>query len=58
VQQRAWRGSPANILDAVQHASPWRHVLVLLGAALLTGIGQLLLRHLSSGNGIDTTAAI
>ncbi len=58
VQHLAWRGSPTNILEAAQHASPWRHVLVLLGAALLTGIGQLLLRHLSSGNGIDTTAAI
>jgi H+/Cl- antiporter ClcA len=31
---------------------------VLLAAAVLTGIGQLLLKHLSSGNGIDTTAAI
>jgi CIC family chloride channel protein len=31
---------------------------VLLAAAVLTGIGQLLLKQLSSGNGIDTTAAI
>ena len=31
---------------------------MLLGAALLTGVGQLLLKQLSSGNGIDTTAAI
>jgi H+/Cl- antiporter ClcA len=35
-----------------------RHIGVLLAAAVLTGIGQLLLKHLSSGNGIDTTAAI
>jgi len=35
-----------------------RHIVVLLAAAVLTGIGQLLLKHLSSGNGIDTTAAI
>jgi len=35
-----------------------RHVLVLLGAGLVTGAGQIVLRQLSSGNGIDTTAAI
>jgi len=58
VQHLTWSGSPTNILDAAQHASPWRHVFVLLGAALLTGIGQILLKQLSSGNGIDTTAAI
>jgi len=58
VQHLVWRGSPTDILDAAQHASPWRHILVLLGAALVTGIGQILLKQLSSGNGIDTTAAI
>ena len=58
VQHLAWRGSPTDILDAAQHASPLRHILVLLGAALLIGIGQLILKQLSSGNGIDTTAAI
>jgi len=35
-----------------------RHVWVLLGAGLLIGAGQILLKQLSSGNGIDTTAAI
>ncbi|MGA2097362.1 MAG: chloride channel protein [Candidatus Acidiferrum sp.] len=58
VQHLVWRGSPTNILEAAQAAGPWRHILVLLGAALVTGLGQLLLKHLSSGNGIDTTAAI
>ena len=58
VQHLAWRGSGTDILDAAQHASAWRHILVLLGAALVTGIGQILLKQLSSGNGIDTTAAI
>ena len=29
-----------------------------MGAGLLTGVGQIILKHLSSGNGIDTTAAI
>jgi CIC family chloride channel protein len=58
VQHVAWGGSATNILDAAQRATPMRHIVVLLGAAALTGIGQLLLKHLSSANGIDTTAAI
>jgi H+/Cl- antiporter ClcA len=35
-----------------------RHVLVLLGAGLATGAGQLILVRLSSGNSIDITEAI
>src|SRR6202167_6848662 len=58
VQHLAWNGSGTNILDAAEHAGAWRHILVLLGAGLVTGAGQLVLRQLSSGNGIDTTAAI
>jgi H+/Cl- antiporter ClcA len=58
VQRLMWGGQGANLLDAAQHAGAWRHVLVLLGAGLVTGAGQLVLRTLSSGNGIDTTAAI
>jgi H+/Cl- antiporter ClcA len=57
VQHLVWSGSGTNLLDAVEHASRWRHVLVL-AAGLVTGAGQLILRRLSSGNGIDTTAAI
>ncbi len=58
VQRVVWRGSGTNVLDAAQHADAWRHILVLLGAGLLTGVGQIALKRLSSGNGIDTTAAI
>jgi H+/Cl- antiporter ClcA len=58
VQKFAWSGSGTNILDAAEQAGVWRHVLVLLGAGLLTGAGQIILRQVSSGNGIDTTAAI
>jgi CIC family chloride channel protein len=58
VQHVAWNGSGTDILEAAEHASATRHILVLLFAGILTGAGQLLLRHLSSGNGIDTTAAI
>lgn len=58
VQRLMWNGPGTNLLEAAEHASALRHVLVLLGAGLVTGAGQIILRHLSSGNGIDTTAAI
>src|SRR5215472_2467877 len=58
VQRLAWRGSGTNILAAARQASGSRHLIVLLAAGILTGVGQFLLKQLSSGNGIDTTAAI
>ncbi|HTC63235.1 MAG TPA: chloride channel protein [Candidatus Saccharimonadales bacterium] len=58
VQHLAWQGSGTNLLPAVEHASAWRHVCILFGAGIVTGLGQIILRQLSSGNGIDTTAAI
>jgi hypothetical protein len=58
VQRLMWGGNGTDILDAAQHAGAWRHIFVLLGAGVVTGAGQILLKHLSSGNGIDTTAAI
>jgi H+/Cl- antiporter ClcA len=45
-------------LNAAEHANAWRHVWALLAAGAVTGLGQVILRQLSSGNGIDTTAAI
>jgi chloride channel protein, CIC family len=58
VQRVAWRGSGTNILAAARQASGSRHLVVLLAAGVLTGVGQVLLKELTSGNGIDTTAAI
>jgi chloride channel protein, CIC family len=58
VQRVAWHGSGTNILEAARQATAWRHIVVLLAAGVLTGLGQVLLKQLSSGNGIDTTAAI
>jgi CIC family chloride channel protein len=58
VQRLLWGGSGTNMLAAAQQAGAWRHVLVLLGAGVVTGLGQIVLRQLSSANGIDTTAAI
>ncbi|HTB09988.1 MAG TPA: chloride channel protein [Bryobacteraceae bacterium] len=58
VQRAMWGGSGTNLLEAVEHVDVWRHVLVLVGAGLVTGLGQMILKQLSSANGIDTTAAI
>jgi len=58
VQHLVWSGTGTNLLEAAEHSAAWRHILVLLGAGLVTGAGQIILGTLSSGNGIDTTAAI
>lgn len=58
VQRLVWGGSGTDILNAAARASLWRHIAVLVGAGLVTGAGQIILKQLSSGNGIDTTAAI
>jgi chloride channel protein, CIC family len=58
VQHIMWGGQGTNLLEAAEHVGAWRHILVLLGAGLVTGAGQMVLKKLSSGNGIDTTAAI
>ena len=56
VQHLMWPGS--DLLNSAASAPAWRHVGILLGAGILTGAGQILLRHLSSGNAIDITEAI
>ena len=58
VQRYMWGGSGTDILTSAQHVTASRCVLILAAAGLVTGVGQVLLRRLSSGNGIDTTAAI
>lgn len=58
VQRHAWGGNGTDLLNAAQRADAWRHIAVLVGAGVVTGLGQFLLRQLSSANGIDTTAAI
>jgi H+/Cl- antiporter ClcA len=58
VQHFVWPGAGATLLDAADQATPWRHILVLLGAGLVTGAGQLILVRLTSSNSIDITTAI
>jgi len=56
VQHAVWPG--ATLLDAAAGAPPWRHIVVLLGAGLVTGAGQIILVRLTSSNSIDITEAI
>ena len=58
VQHILWGGSGTDLLSAAEHANAWRHILVFLGAGLVTGAGQIILRRLSSSNGIEISAAI
>lgn len=58
VQAFAWHGSGTNILRSAGNVSAVHCVLVLCIAGVVTGAGQIILRTLSSANGIDTTAAI
>jgi chloride channel protein, CIC family len=58
VQHVVWPDPDATLLNAAADATPLRHILVLLGAGLVTGAGQIVLVRLSSGNSIDITEAI
>ncbi len=58
VQHRVWPGSGEDLLEAAAHAPAWLHLAALLGAGLLTGLGQWLLSELSSSNSIDVTTAL
>jgi H+/Cl- antiporter ClcA len=58
IQSFAWHGSGTNILKSAQNTSAPKCVLILGIAGLATGAGQILLRRLTTANGIDTTAAI
>jgi len=58
VQHFVWPGTAATLLDAAAQATPWRHIIVLLGAGLVTGAGQIILVRLASSNSIDIAEAI
>jgi len=56
VEHFFWGGS--SLLAAAAQAPYSRHLGVLLGAGVLTGMGQLILQRLTGANGIDITEAI
>ena len=58
VQKFVWGGFGTDILDAARAVPNWQHVAVLLGAALIVVVGQLILKSVTNANSIDVTAAI
>jgi CIC family chloride channel protein len=58
VQHAMWGGKGTNLLVAASLVGPWQHLGILIGAGVLVGVAQFMLTRLSSGNGIDITAAI
>lgn len=59
IQRLAWHGGPQDtLLSAVSRTTALHRVVVLGAAGLVTAFGQLVIRMLSSGNGIDVTEAI
>jgi H+/Cl- antiporter ClcA len=58
VQHLVWGGGGLDLLAAAASAPVWKHVVALIGAGVLVGGAQWLLTRLTSGNGIDITAAI
>ena len=58
-QELAWGAAePSALIEAAWQASQRRHLVLLFAAGLLVSLGQWLLTRLTSGNGIDVTAAI
>lgn len=59
VQELAWGAAdPSALIEAARKASSLLHIAMLLGAGLVTALGQWLLIRLASGNSIDVTTAI
>ena len=58
VQRLTWGGEGTRILEVASQSAPSRHLAALLGAGVVTGLGQLVLGRLTSANGIDITSAI
>jgi CIC family chloride channel protein len=56
VQHACWPGP--HLLDAAQQKDAVYHLIILLAAGAVTAVGQVLVRHLASGNSIDLTEAI
>src|SRR5580698_6516638 len=56
VQHACWPGS--SLLDSAQQADARRHLIILLAAGAVTGVGQVLVRRLAAGNSIDIIEAI
>jgi len=52
VQRSMWGGSGTDLLSSAEKTTAWHHVLVLLGAGLVTVAGQMIL----TGSSTDTNS--
>jgi H+/Cl- antiporter ClcA len=52
------RSHGESFLDAVRATPAWRHVLVLLGAAVIVGLGLRVLGSFSAGSGTEVSEAL
>lgn len=59
VQAWAWHGSAHDtLLEAASRTSALHRIVVLAAAGVVTALGQVVIRLVTSGNGIDVTEAI
>lgn len=58
VQHFSWSGSSQDLLSAVINVPADRKVIILIGAGLITALGQVILRRLTTGNGIEISEAL
>jgi H+/Cl- antiporter ClcA len=50
IQKISWPQGPGDFQDAVQRATTWRHIGVMLAAGLLAGFGRRLIRYATGGH--------
>ncbi len=58
VQHVAWSYEAGSFLAAVARTTPTHRFLVLVGAGLIAGLGQRLVRHMQKGHAGDLTEAL
>jgi len=59
IQELVWRAAPHDtLLESVSRTSALHRVVVLAAAGAVTALGQVVIRKVTSGNGIDVTEAI
>lgn len=58
IQHAAWSYQSGDFLDAVERASPERHILILFCAGLIAGLGGWILRSAFKGESADVAGAI
>jgi CIC family chloride channel protein len=58
VEHASWAYHSGTFLGAAKAAPAWRHLVILIGAAIIVGVGTLLLQRLPASGGGEITEAI